>query len=283
MFTSTSRQETRTLKSGHTGGTIRILCWNIHKENDQASFQAALSTLLQPDERMRRQHPAYAPPDILLFQEVFMASPEAEAFDQNPDYFGNLITRSYNMDWVFAPNLIKNDTFGGVLTASSFRLVDSRAFISDSCEYLTRTPKTSVVTFYDLGRGAPRLMVVNVHGINIKPGMSEFKRQLHRVAEFVKKHDGPVILAGDFNTWRLRRYELLDTLAEELGFEKVEFSKAKQTKSFMGWGYPLDHIYISSDSLAVVKGSELVLDGLSVSDHTPLWVELKLRHFQPQK
>lgn len=276
LLSSSLSHEILPLKSAHEGDTIRLLCWNIHKENDRPSFQAALNDLLKPDEYMLRQNPSYGAPDIFLFQEVFMSSPEDASAGKTNPYFGDLINASYNMDWVFAPNLVKGDTYGGVLTGSSFRPVDARAFISDSCEYVTKTPKACLVTLYDLGRGSAPLMVVNVHGINIKPGLAEFKRQISRVADVVKKHDGPVILAGDFNTWRFGRYDWLDKLASDMGFERVAFQKTKQTRSFMGLGYPLDHIYISRDTLAVVDGSALALDGLSVSDHIPLWVELKI-------
>lgn len=268
----------RFLKPAINGDRIRVLCWNIHKENDEASFRDALGDLLRPDSDPDNSYPAYGKPDIALFQEVFMNEGGHEIDSEASTGFGHFMMSSHGMGWVFAPNICKNQAYGGVLTASGLRPVETHPVLSDDSEYLTNTPKASLITTYSLDGFSYDLMVVNVHGINFKPGLAEFKRQMQTIMERVKTHAGPVILAGDFNTWRLKRLELLDNLAFGAGLEKVKFDQSKQTKAVLGLGYPLDHIYISKDTLSVVDGRALVIDRLRVSDHAPLYVELKIGH-----
>lgn len=280
VFLGTDSNKKKLLKQSIEGDRIRILCWNIHKENDNDSFRSTLDGLLRADNTMTLPHPIYRKPDIVLFQEVFM-KPETNGVEgETCTDFGDFVEKSHGMGWAFAPNLVKNDFYSGVLTASDFQQLQSQAILSEDLEYVTNTPKVSLITTYKLSGCPSGLMVVNVHGINFKAGLSEFKRQMHGIMDHVKNHGGPVILAGDFNTWRLKRLDLLDRFALDMGLEKVEFDHEKQSKALMGLGHTLDHIYISKDALTVVDGRALVIDHLTVSDHSPLYVELKIGRAQ---
>jgi len=44
------------------------------------------------------------------------------------------------------------------------------------------------------------------------------------------------------------------------------------------FGNTLDHIFISRKNLEVVKGSQDVIAGIKSSDHSPLFVELRIKH-----
>lgn len=44
-------------------------------------------------------------------------------------------------------------------------------------------------------------MVINIHAINFSIGVEVYGKQLDAIGEQVKRHAGPVIMAGDFNAW----------------------------------------------------------------------------------
>ena len=126
-----------------------------------------------------------------------------------------------------------------------------------------------------LGLAPLELLIVNIHCINFKIDLNEFKEQIRYVAGEVMAHDGPVIMAGDFNTWSKNRLEHLDMIVKELELVKITFSsKSNYVKT--AFGNPLDHIFISKEKLEVVKGSEDVIAAINSSDHKPLFVELRI-------
>jgi endonuclease/exonuclease/phosphatase (EEP) superfamily protein YafD len=118
--------------------------------------------------------------------------------------------------------------------------------------------------------------VVNVHGINFKIGLDDFRDQLGEIFERIADHRGPVVLAGDFNTWRERRLAFLVEKAEAAGLAAVDFSPEIHRIESRS-DNPLDHIFYSRDFLSPRTGSSDVLEEAKTSDHRPLYVELRLR------
>ncbi len=131
-----------------------------------------------------------------------------------------------------------------------------------------RSPKATAVSRYALQGSAAELLVINTHIVNFALGLHDMARQLQPVIDIVARHDGPVIVSGDFNTWRDARLELVDTRLRELGLQPVAF-REDHRKRFLG--NPLDHIYVRS--LRAVESTTLALDS---SDHNPMLVSLEL-------
>lgn len=182
------------------------------------------------------------------------------------------------MGWEFSPNLFQgaHDAYSGVLTASYAKPATVIPALSNGTEPLTQTQKPVLFTKYDLGWESSELLVINIHGINFKIGLDEFKEQLSFIAALVLVHDGPVIMAGDFNTWSEKRRGYLDKIAEKMGLIKISFdcqSNDVETSFFNS----LDHIFIHEEKIKVVNGSEDVIMDIHSSDHAPLFVELKIR------
>ena len=92
----------------------------------------------------------------------------------------------------------------GVTTASkvSANSVDNPPdFVrSQPREPFSRTPKMALISQYPIAGSADQLMVVNVHSINFVV-TSKFETQLQQIEEAISSHRGPLLLAGDFNTW----------------------------------------------------------------------------------
>ena len=128
------------------------------------------------------------------------------------------------------------------------------------------TAKATTVTEYGLLGTNETLAVVNIHAINFSFGVKVFKQQIDQVRDVLAAHDGPIILSGDFNTWRKRRLEIIDSLASDLDLEAMSFEEDHRKTAF---GFYLDHLYIRG---LKVKNTET--HHVTTSDHNPIIAEL---------
>jgi endonuclease/exonuclease/phosphatase (EEP) superfamily protein YafD len=238
------------------GSSIRILNWNIHKEGNEKPWRDDFLRIV-----------AEKRPHIITFQEARMETGFRSLFDED-----------LRIGWAFSPNTFqkKYDAYCGVLTASPSRPDAVQAMLSNGFEPITRTPKAALFTRYDLGPDNPALLVVNVHGINFKIGLDDFKDQLGEIFDRIADHRGPVVLAGDFNTWRESRLAFLAESATAAGLKAVDFAPENHWIESLS-DNPLDHIFYSQALLAPTVGSSDVLEEVETSDHRPLYVELTLK------
>ena len=223
----------------HDPSTIKLVNWNIQKGSGDGWLTDMLRLIL--------------PADLVVLQE---ASPTLPLLKDNSGQFHRSFAEGYTTQ----------DLRTGVMTLS-------RAMPLSQCRFLNYepwlgTPKATLVTRYGLIGTKTTLLVINMHGVNFSLGMAELQAQL-REAEFViNRHNGPVILAGDFNTWHLWRIELLNELKKTLGLNAIEFADDQRTQFF---GYPLDHVL--TRGLTIRSAQTLMLTS---SDHNPLIVELQV-------
>ncbi|WON76368.1 endonuclease/exonuclease/phosphatase family protein [Serratia sp. UGAL515B_01] len=131
-------------------------------------------------------------------------------------------------------------------------------------EPLLRLSKSALITVYPLYNGQ-LLMVVNVHAVNFSLGVNVYSKQLGPIGEQLASHKGPVIMAGDFNAWSLKRINALYQFAGDMALHEVNFINDHRRKAF---GRPLDFIFYRN--LCVAEASVLVT---KASDHNPLLVE----------
>jgi endonuclease/exonuclease/phosphatase (EEP) superfamily protein YafD len=183
---------------------ITIVSWNVHKQRDMR-LQADLHALL------RRQRPAL----------VFLQEATAELLDST------LMTGHFAPSWHY-PLLDGSAT--GVLTLSPVAPMRSEGLSTRWREFFLATPKVALATEYLLPTGA-RLLAVNVHCLNFERwGTLKFRAQLTALQVLMAKHTGPILLAGDFNTWNPRRLRLVTALAQDLQLTEVrEFAGALKT------------------------------------------------------
>ena len=243
-------------KEAITNDNIRILNWNIHKKGNLSEWKKEITHIIKKKE-----------PNFILLQEVRLEGT-----------VGSFISKNLKYGWEFSPNLYqrKHNAYSGILTASHIKPKMVKAALSKATEPFTKTQKTVLFTKYQIGSGSKELLVANIHGINIKIDLDGFKEQLRSVAKVVMRHDGPVIFAGDFNTWSEARLDHLSKLVKEMKLMKIDFGSKEDYVETM-FGNPLDHIFISKEKLEVVKGSQDVIVDIKSSDHSPLFVELRIR------
>ena len=85
--------------------------------------------------------------------------------------------------------------------------------------------------------------------------------------DLISRHQGPIILAGDFNTWNGGRLALIDELTQQAGLQEVQFNPDQRMRFLDN---PLDHIFVRG-----FKINRALTMETDASDHNPLWVELE--------
>lgn len=212
---------------------IRLINWNVQK-NKQPQWDQDFDALAGDT-------------DLVLIQEASLRHDSAASMDSSKH-------------WTFAPGYIKDGEITGVMTLSSIKPLTQCSFVT--LEPVLRTPKATSVTEYGLTTTDETLVVVNLHAVNFSMGLGAFEQQFDQVNRVLQDHTGPIIVSGDFNTWRRKRIEIVDAMAESLGLTPIDFGDDQRVRFL---GKVLDHIYVRGLS-AVVTGTEAV----ETSDHNPM-------------
>ncbi|MDH4048579.1 MAG: endonuclease/exonuclease/phosphatase family protein [Gammaproteobacteria bacterium] len=220
-------------------GNIRLLNWNAQK-NKRLNWQQELESLSSDM-------------NLVLVQEASLRKDSINSIDSS-------------RYWSFAPGYRSSGAVSGVLTMSSSKPIAQCSFVS--YEPLLRTPKATSVSKYRLTSTDATLLVVNLHAVNFSMGLGAFKRQFDQVRRILEVHDGPIILSGDFNTWRRKRSKIVANIAQSLGLTALDFPDDNRVKKF---GNYVDHIFVRG--LLPVDSSTTVVDS---SDHNPMSVTLRM-------
>lgn len=166
--------------------------WNIHKRAG-ARFEAELS-----------RHARDA--DLVLVQE----STEPGSVRALPAFVAQVVTFRRRRDG--RPT--------GVATASTVVPLDSTPRWAVDREPLSRTPKSALLSTFAMP--GQTLLVVNVHAINFRPAAA-LGRQLQPLGAVIDAHDGPVLVAGDLNTWGRGRRRVVLEFVRVHGLDVVSF------------------------------------------------------------
>jgi endonuclease/exonuclease/phosphatase (EEP) superfamily protein YafD len=154
----------------------------------------------------------------------------------------------------------------GVMTLSAAQ--PSLACRFKATEPWLRTPKAASVTEHPIEGSGQRLLAINLHAVNFALGLADFESQFADIGVVLSEHRGPVVFAGDLNTWSDTRQAMVDAFMTAHGLEPVSFEPDLRTTAF---GRALDHIYVRGlqpQSAAVIP--------VVTSDHNALQVRLKL-------
>lgn len=130
------------------------------------------------------------------------------------------------------------------------------------------TPKATNITEYPIRQRPERLLAINMHAVNFAMGLEDFRLQIHALSTVLARHPGPVIIAGDLNTWSEGRQTLVDDFMQTHGLRPVEFTPDLRTTAF---GYALDHIYVRG-----LRAESAEVIPVASSDHNPLLVRLQI-------
>lgn len=191
--------------------------------------------------------------DLVLVQESVV----------NKIFSGDMSPASQHMHWAFGTTFKTRAGLTGVVTGSRARPHHHDVVRSLAREPFLRTPKAMIFSQFRMDGTDDELLVINVHAINFV-NLRKFGQQVRQISERVSLHKGPVVVAGDFNTWSRQRLKVLEEALNPLAVELAHSSSGRYLT--------LDHI--------LTRGLRLlsVLDtaGVKSSDHAPLAVELEL-------
>ena len=223
--------------------TFGVLCWNVHKNNTiHAEFEPFLQKFTQENKV-----------DFLLFQEANFRDDK------------HFILPNFTFD--AAANLEFRGEFYGVLSASRVESKSAQAYLSEGRESLIGPHKSLLLSAYPFEDGT-ELLVLNVHAINFREN-KRYHKELERFLELMQHHEGPMIIAGDFNSWNKQRMQKLHEIREKLALDAVPFKQVDKVKSFMG--NHLDFIFYRGVKLVDFK----VHKDHGLSDHNPLFAEFR--------
>lgn len=134
-------------------------------------------------------------------------------------------------------------------------------------DFSIKTYKTSLISKYPIQSYPHDLLFVNVHLLN-SVDVSIYAKEINRIGHQIKTHLGPVVVAGDFNSWS-ERESVVKKWAKRWGLNEVKFSPDNRTR--FGKSKPIDRIFIKH--LDVVESWSAKV---KTSDHNPLGVKLRL-------
>ena len=219
--------------------SINFLCWNI-KKGDKRNWREDLQGLVNDN-------------DLVIIQEAVLHSDLTEVFDA-----------SLHCSYAKGYKTKKRTT--GVMTISKHKPLKRHNL---TCwEPWLATPKATHITEYSLSDSDETLLVVNIHAINFTIGIRQFRKQIDKIRKILDGHIGPIILSGDFNTWRKKRMRVLDALAKEHKLDALSFQEDHRKTVF---GQLLDHIYVRS-----LTAEHTGTHSVRSSDHSPLSAKLLL-------
>lgn len=222
-----------------SNGKLSVSVWNIYKQQNNG-WHNVLSRLHKRSE-------------LILLQEASL----------NDDLANFIYSTNKVADMVRAFKRL--NTVNGVMNIANVPAINVCANLT--MEPWIRLAKSALISQYALSNGK-RLLVINVHSINFSWFLSEYKKQLNVLSDAIAKHQGPVILAGDFNTWRLARNTLLNKLALQFNLKEA-ISKNDKRVRFMGM--PLDHLFYRGLNLNSVH-----VTNTDSSDHNPITANFSL-------
>ncbi len=215
---------------------ISVITWNAHKFAD-ANYFNDVKRLSETT-------------DILLMQEAMHSTGWQAAFASH-------IPMSFSFHKSFCDF---DDQATGVMTMARYPLENSLTITSKGVEPGLMTPKVSGYSKVVINNREVHL--INTHALNFNIGRP-FENQIDQLVEFISKLQGPVIWAGDFNTWSGARQNYLNAKTRQVGL--THLVPMNESRLLI-----LDHIYVRGFTSGI---TEILPE--KTSDHAPIRTVLR--------
>lgn len=216
---------------------LRLTIWNIFKGNGGEHFYNDFRLLSFQS-------------DLILVQEALLSRRSMQ--ELSPSGFLGVHGASYER---------LDKLRDGVMSLGRMNLDQSPQRIL--CKYpepLLKTPKAALITHYRLAARQETLMVINIHATLIRT-IKRAVDELEHLIEHLPEHQGPLIFAGDFNTFTPRYFKAVAGKLERLGLQYVAI--ADDPRRSMD---KLDQLFVRD--IRVVKA--WVDTKIRSSDHFPI-------------
>ncbi|WPU66746.1 endonuclease/exonuclease/phosphatase family protein [Peredibacter starrii] len=230
--------------------SVKVLVWNI-KKTQEAAWEKEFKTFSQGRE-------------LFLLQEAYPNELFTKTLESFPEF-------RWDMGISFRYQLFGNLPTGTMIGS---RVEPTELVIKHTVdrEPATDTPKAMTLGKYPLKGSSKELLVINVHGINFTT-FGSFKRNMFQAEEEISKHEGPVLVAGDFNTRTKARMRYLFDLMQKHKLTEVKFKNAHQRMVAKFTNNVLDHGFVRGLD---VKNAE-VLGFARGSDHKPMVLDITVQ------
>ncbi len=227
---------------------FKVLTWNIHKQGD-SGWERDLSAFAAGN-------------DVVLLQEAVLQPPLRK------------ILNDTGLRWSMASSFLLDADDIGVLTAT--RIAPIASCTQRVVEPLIRIPKSAVISWLPIAdtaagtRAGTRetLAIANVHSITFELSLDVYRSQLEALADALAGHRGPIIFAGDFNTWNDGRDRVVSEIAARLGLTELNLRVDQRAVFF---GRHLDHIFIRG-----LETVDVIAVPVTSSDHNPMAATLRI-------
>ena len=192
--------------------------------------------------------------DLVIIQEARL-SPEVKE-----------TLKKQSIHWTLNTGFVVNDEATGVLTGSRVKAASSCGL--RTTEPFLRLPKTVLVNKYDLSGTNEKLLVANIHSINFTLGTEVYSEQIKTLTAAITQHQGPVIVAGDFNSWSEDRKQIIDDMVTELSLKAVTYQSKNRVTIF---GNEIDHVFYRGMESVASEAQQV-----TSSDHNPIKVTFRV-------
>lgn len=218
---------------------LDLLSWNMYK-GAGSGWRADLKKLAEGAE-------------LVLIQEALLDEDMKQPFDES----------SF---WSFSPGFQGDGYSSGVMTIS--HVPPDLICSLQTVEPWLNTPKAASVLRFPIRNSRQSILLANMHLVNFTFGIESFDSQIKSVVDVLEAHSGPILLSGDFNTWKDSRLRLLTDSTKRLGLTTVEFNPDERTQWF---GNYLDYVFVRGFDIKSTSSPVV-----TSSDHNPLQVKLVL-------
>ncbi len=225
---------------------IEVMIWNQYKGKERSYRR----------EYERLSHGK----DVLILQEALINKKMSQLYSSQRD-----------IHTIFAASFIYrlSRKATGVASAARVKASSYLAQRSRAVEMVGSTPKMILFATYPLKGRSDELMTVNIHALNSVTWQT-LAVQILDALKIVKSHHGPVIFAGDFNTWSKKKIEYVFYVMKKAGLEEVNFTHAERKMKV--FGRELDHAFTRG-----LKISNAIVEKTDGADHQPLLLRAQVR------
>lgn len=192
--------------------------------------------------------------DFLLLQEATIDNRMPKLWEMNFTAYEWHLAQSFHYK--------KDLSSTGVAIGSKYTPTSVDFIRAKSRELMWLTPKLTLFSEYQFGD--KKVLVVCTHVLNFVT-TAAFTASLYEISARIALYDGPVLLAGDFNTWNAKRYMIMKTIFRDLRLEHVDLEND-------GRFLKLDHVFVRG--FDVLKAE--VHNNVVSSDHFPIGLRIKL-------
>ena len=157
----------------------------------------------------------------------------------------------------------KDLTSTGVAIGSKISPVTVDFIRSKAREFFWLTPKLTLFSEYDFE--GKKVLFVCTHVLNFVT-TAAFSASLYEIAQKISLFEGPVVLAGDFNTWNVKSYMIMKSIFRDLNLEHLDLEND-------GRLLKLDHVFVRGFDVLKAEVHHTIMS----SDHFPIEIKLKLK------